>query len=103
MWNPCRYIAFILRAGEPDQARLVDLGEAEPIDQMIAGFRRWIAGGLGGGDDSARGEWPADAAGPATSTRYSLPAGSLETSHAWLEDGHSLACGMARTLGAWCP
>ena len=65
LWTPCRYIAFILRAGEPDQARLVDLGEAEPIDQMIAGFRRWIAGGLEGGDDPARGEWPADAAGPA--------------------------------------
>jgi hypothetical protein len=65
LWKPCRYIAFILRAGEPDQARLVDLGEAEPIDQMIAGFRRWIAGGLEGGDDPARGEWPADAAGPA--------------------------------------
>jgi len=28
LWKPPRYIAFILRAGEPDQARLVDLGEA---------------------------------------------------------------------------
>src|SRR5207247_3387794 len=75
LWTPCRYIAFVLRAGEPDQARLVDLGEAEPIDQMIAGFRRWIAGGLGGGDDPARCEWPADAAGPAgTEGGTTLPA-----------------------------
>src|SRR5687767_4442900 len=40
----------------------------------------------------------ADADGPLTSMRYSLPAGNLETSQVWLDDGHSLACGIVRTL-----
>jgi len=37
--KPARYLAFILFAGQPDNVRMVDLGEAEPIDQMIADFR----------------------------------------------------------------
>jgi CHAT domain-containing protein len=37
-----RYLAFVLPAGAPDHVRLIDLGEAAPIDQMIADFRASI-------------------------------------------------------------
>jgi hypothetical protein len=49
-WKPARYVAFVLPAGEPDDVRIIDLGEAEPIDQMIADFR---AGILGATEDRA--------------------------------------------------
>ncbi len=34
--KPAHYLAFVLPAGEPDDLQMIDLGEAEPIDQMIA-------------------------------------------------------------------
>ena len=37
-WRPARYLAFILPARRPDDVRMVDLGEAEPIDQLLTGF-----------------------------------------------------------------
>ena len=43
-WKPARYLAFVLPAGEPDYLQMIDLGEAEPIEQMIAGFRASITG-----------------------------------------------------------
>ena len=43
-WRPARYVAFIMRAGEPDDTVMIDLGEAEAIDQMIAAFRAAITG-----------------------------------------------------------
>lgn len=43
-WKPARYVAFVLPAGEPDNVRMIDLGEAEPIDQRIASFRTSITG-----------------------------------------------------------
>lgn len=43
-WHPARYLAFVLSAGEADHVQLIDLGEAEPIDQMIADFRASITG-----------------------------------------------------------
>ena len=42
-WKPARYLAFVLRAGEPDAVRVIDLGEADPIDRMIADFRASVA------------------------------------------------------------
>jgi CHAT domain-containing protein len=42
--RPSRYLAFVLPAREPDQVTMVDLGEAEPIDLMIAAFRSGITG-----------------------------------------------------------
>ena len=44
-WKPARYVAFVLPAGEPDNVKLIELGEAEPIERMIAGFRASITGG----------------------------------------------------------
>ncbi|MCI0388418.1 MAG: tetratricopeptide repeat protein [Acidobacteria bacterium] len=51
-----RYCAFVLAAGEQNNVQMIDLGEAEPIDRMIATFRSSITGeaeefksrGLGG-------------------------------------------------------
>ncbi len=39
-WKPARYLAFVLSAGE--EAQMIDLGEAEAIDQLIAQFRTFI-------------------------------------------------------------
>jgi tetratricopeptide (TPR) repeat protein len=38
-WYPARYLAFILKAGQPDAVQMVDLGEVEPIDKLISGLR----------------------------------------------------------------
>ena len=43
-WQPPRYLAFVLPAGEPDHVQMIDLGEAEPIDRMIRDFRAGITG-----------------------------------------------------------
>jgi CHAT domain-containing protein/tetratricopeptide (TPR) repeat protein len=37
-----RYLAFVLRAGEPDNVHLLDLGAANAIDEKIAAFRAAI-------------------------------------------------------------
>lgn len=38
-WKPPHYIAFVLPAGTPDSLTLIDLGEAEPIEQAVAALR----------------------------------------------------------------
>ena len=43
--KPARYLAFVLPAGEPDNVQMVDLGEAEKIDAMIAELRESIISG----------------------------------------------------------
>lgn len=43
-WKPARYLAFTLVAREPDSIQMIDLGEAEPIDNLIAAFRTSITG-----------------------------------------------------------
>jgi len=58
-WQPARYLAFILPAGQPDQVQMRDLGEAEPIYQLIQDFRHYASDGyravhsldMGGDDD----------------------------------------------------
>jgi hypothetical protein len=40
--RPARYVAFVLRAGVSDDVRMIDLGEAEPIDRLISDFRAGI-------------------------------------------------------------
>jgi tetratricopeptide (TPR) repeat protein/CHAT domain-containing protein len=40
--QPARYLAFVLPAGAPDDIRLLDLGEAGPVDHMVAFFRSTI-------------------------------------------------------------
>ncbi len=37
-WQPAHYLAFILISGQPDAVQMVDLGEAEPIDDLIRLF-----------------------------------------------------------------
>lgn len=41
-WKPSRYLAFVLPAREPDKVKMIDLGESEHIDRMIAAFRACI-------------------------------------------------------------
>ena len=35
-WKAERYLVFVLLAGAPEQVHLLDLGVAEPIDELIA-------------------------------------------------------------------
>jgi hypothetical protein len=48
-WKPpqrgqqARYLAFVLRGGEPDDVEMIDLGEAGPIDRLIADFRATVS------------------------------------------------------------
>lgn len=44
LWKPAHYLAFTMPAGEPDNIQMIDLGEAEPIDRLIAEFRATITG-----------------------------------------------------------
>jgi tetratricopeptide (TPR) repeat protein len=39
MWREPRYLAFVLLGREPDGLAMLDLGEAGPIDRLIAEFR----------------------------------------------------------------
>lgn len=41
-WKPARYLAFVLSADDPEDVRMVDLGEAAPIDRLIADFRQGV-------------------------------------------------------------
>jgi len=41
-WKPARYMAFIIPVAQPDNVRMIDLGEAKPIDRMIAALRSLI-------------------------------------------------------------
>jgi CHAT domain-containing protein/tetratricopeptide (TPR) repeat protein len=45
VWRPARYLAFIILAGEPATVRMVDLGEATPIERLIASWRAALLGG----------------------------------------------------------
>ncbi len=42
-WKPARYLAFVLEPMTPDQVRMIDLGEAEPIDRLTNRFRSAIS------------------------------------------------------------
>lgn len=42
LWYPSHYIAFMLHAGEPDNIKIIDLGEASIIDKTITAFKKSI-------------------------------------------------------------
>lgn len=42
-WQPARYLAFLLPARDPDNVRMIDLGEAEPLDRLIELFRAGVS------------------------------------------------------------
>ena len=42
--RPDRYLAFVVIAGQPEAVQLVDLGQAKPIDQLIARYRTRTTG-----------------------------------------------------------
>ncbi len=66
-WVPARYLAFVLRAGAPDDVALIDLGEAQPIDHLIAAFRQAISGEAD--YDASRGDLPSVIETTGVSTR----------------------------------
>jgi len=41
-WQEDRYLAFAVMAHQPEQVRLLDLGEAEPLDELIEVFRSYV-------------------------------------------------------------
>ncbi|NEP09222.1 MAG: tetratricopeptide repeat protein [Symploca sp. SIO2C1] len=43
-WQPARYLAFILPAGQPESVEMIDIGEAEYIDSLIREFRGLVSG-----------------------------------------------------------
>jgi CHAT domain-containing protein len=49
-WKPEHYVAFVLAGGAPDEVHMIDLGEAEPIDRLIADFRAGIIAEAEAGD-----------------------------------------------------
>jgi CHAT domain-containing protein/tetratricopeptide (TPR) repeat protein len=63
-WRPPCYLAFVVRANEPDDVQMVDLGPAELIDRLIADFRALIANDPDGrtGRDMVK-RWTEPAAG----------------------------------------
>jgi tetratricopeptide (TPR) repeat protein len=53
-WKSARYMAFVLPGGAPDEVRMIDVGEAKPIDQMIDDFRAGVIAEAGHGRNMAR-------------------------------------------------
>ena len=47
-WQPARYLAFVLPAGPLGAVTMIDLGEADTIDQAILDYRATIAREVGG-------------------------------------------------------
>jgi tetratricopeptide (TPR) repeat protein/CHAT domain-containing protein len=42
-WHPARYLAFVLPGSGPDGVRMLDLGEADGIDRLLADFRSHVS------------------------------------------------------------
>ena len=45
VWQAARYGAFVMRAEAPEDVQFIDLGEAVPIERMLAAFRASLPGG----------------------------------------------------------
>jgi len=43
-WKPARYGVFVLRSGDPESLSLVDIGEADQIDRLIALYKSGVSG-----------------------------------------------------------
>jgi len=69
-WQEPRYLAFVLPAGEPDNVQMIDLGEALPIDQMIATYRAHLI--AAGGYDRSPGTSPSPGEDIGTALRSAL-------------------------------
>jgi tetratricopeptide (TPR) repeat protein len=49
IWQPARYLAFVLRPEAPEKVLMVDLGEAEEIEYLVGELRTELLGGPGSG------------------------------------------------------
>ncbi len=58
--SPC-YVAFVVPGGAPDEVQMIDLGEAEPIDLLIADFRAGIIAEAETGDERDMARWREEA------------------------------------------
>ena len=43
IWHPAHYLAFVLHAGRGDKVGMIDLGDAEKIDEAVARFKKDIS------------------------------------------------------------
>ena len=43
-WKSLRYLAFLLPDGEPDNVKMIDLGDALVLDDLVASFRMGLTG-----------------------------------------------------------
>jgi CHAT domain-containing protein/tetratricopeptide (TPR) repeat protein len=70
-WQSERYVAFVLRSGDPDDVQMIDLGEAGPIDLMIADFRAGVIDAVRGRNmsPSTRADMPSPAEAEGLGTR----------------------------------
>ena len=46
-WGERRYVGFVIRHDDPETVHMVDLGEAEAIEQLLVSFREGVEGGGG--------------------------------------------------------
>ena len=44
--KPARYCVFVLETGEPENVKMIDLGEADKIDRVIAAYRSKLTGDM---------------------------------------------------------
>ena len=73
-WKAARYLAFVLQAREPENVQMIDLGEADLIDNMLTQFKAVITGKAESRDlDLGEMEFPhEDSEGNAVSLRKTI-------------------------------
>ncbi|MGO8944244.1 MAG: tetratricopeptide repeat protein [Syntrophobacteraceae bacterium] len=67
-WKPPRYLAFVLLPDQPDNIQMIDLGEADLIDDMISDFR----GAITGKAEKPAGDAARVVQGPVADVRFKL-------------------------------
>lgn len=96
-WKPAHYLAFVLPSGEPDNVQMIDLGEADTIDQRIAAFRESVTGDFEAkaAYDVAFQATPDNSPSPSEPTeiadrRHAGPASNQPNEDAFLPEGRAL-------------
>ena len=58
--SPLHYLAFVVHASKPETLQMIDLGGAEPIDELISQLRSYITQPPSNGDGRGLGRIPVD-------------------------------------------